>query len=158
MYAVVGRIKEIKPWRFMEKDDLFGVQFRGSEKLGYVSIMGLLGEHLVVTVYLGADALKTFFEIQDSPLDLRIADRVLEMCLLMLSFEDRDEFEPLELELIRELGLKFRGWLAWPLFLSYLPGYAPRHLDAGEVERLTVVLEQTADVAEHIKDNPDLIP
>ena len=129
-----------------------------SEKLGCVSILGLLGEHLAVTVYLGADALKTFFEIQDSPPDLRISDRGLEIRQLMLSFEDGDEFESLDLELIRELGLKFLGWLAWPLFRSCLPCYAPWHLDAGEVERLTVFLEQTADVAEHVKDDPDLIP
>ena len=61
LYVAAQRIKDIGPWQFMEEDDLFGVQFPGREEIGYVSVMGLLGEHLAISVYLGADALKDIF-------------------------------------------------------------------------------------------------
>ena len=158
LYAAAQRIKDIEPWRFMEEDDLFGVQFPGRGEIGYVSVMGLLGEHLAISVYLGADALKTFFEIHAFSPDTVTADRIFEMRQLMLSFEDREELEARDRELIRQLGLKVRGRQAWPLFRSYRPGYAPWYLDGEEVELLTVALQQTAEVVQRIKDEPDLLP
>ena len=158
LFAAAQRIRDIEPWRFMAEVDLFGMQFPGSDEVGYVSVMGLLGEHLAISVYLGADAIKTFFEIHDLGLEGVSADRILEMRHLMVSFEDRGNLMDLDPELIRELSLKFRGPHGWPLFRSCRPGFLPWPLDSGEVDLLTVALEQTADVLEGIEDDPDHIP
>jgi len=37
-------------------------------------------------------------------------------------FEDRDGLDKQDREVIKKLGLKFRGAHAWPMFCSYRPG------------------------------------
>ena len=158
LFAAAQQIRDIEPWRFMAEDDLFGVQFPGRDEIGYVSVMGLLGEHLAISVYLGTDAIKTFFKLHDLGPEGVPADRILEMRQLMVSFEDRGNLKDFDRELIREFGPKFRGLHGCPLFRSYRPGFLPWLLDSDEVELLTVALEQTADVVERIEDDPDHIP
>lgn len=76
---------------------------------------------------------------------------------LQAAFEDRGELDRRDREVIKELGLKFRGRNAWPMFRSYRPSFVPWFLEAGEVRFLTVALEQLSDVAPRFRDNPSLL-
>ena len=84
-YEAAQRIKVMEPWRYMEETDIFAVQHPESESLGFPSVMGQLGEHFAVSVYLGAEGLYAFWDAQDADL-LTYPDRLLEMPQLMLSF------------------------------------------------------------------------
>ena len=44
---------------------------------------------------------------------------------LQASFEDRNELRDKDRQVIKELGLKFRGRQAWPMFRSYRTGLCP---------------------------------
>lgn len=150
LYAAAGRIAEIAPWQWMTETDIFGVRDTESDLVGFVSLMGRLGEHLAVAVYLEEVGLAGFWELQD--LGSRAPpEAVLQVPHLQASFEDRDVLTSADLRVIRALELKFRGRQSWPRFRSYRPGWLPWVLDAPEARFLTLVLEQTAEFAERFR-------
>ncbi len=153
LYRAARRIKELAPWDWMEEVDVFGIEFPGINEIGFVSVMGMLGEHLSVSAYLGEDTLGKFLHIQDMPACPEAVDRLLEMRQLMVSFEDRDALQEEDREVICGLGLSFRGRQAWPLFRSYRPGYLPWFLEPDEIELLTISLQQAANVVPRFKDD-----
>ena len=154
-YEVTQRIKEMEPWRYMDETDIFAVQHPESGNLGFASVMGQLGEHFAISLYLGSEGLYAFWETQDADL-YTYPHKILEIPQLMLSFEDRGMLEDRDRRLIKQLGLKFRGRNAWPLFRSYRPGFVPWYLDAYQVRDLTDVLKQVVVVAPRFMEDPSL--
>lgn len=114
--------------------------------LGFISVMGMLGEHYAVSVYRGAKGLYDFWNMQKhamkSEADGSPIEAFLEMSHVQLSFEDRDMLTDEDRSLIKKLGLKYRGRQEWPMFRSYGDGQFPWYLDAQEALFLTVGLER----------------
>jgi hypothetical protein len=156
LYQAAIRVKEIAPWEWMTETDIFGVQDPETDEIGFVSVMGMLGEHLSLAVYLGAEGLYSFWEFQEVA-DSAPSEAILEMPHLQASFEDRGELSTRDRDLIKELGLKFRGRQAWAMFRSYRPGYLPWYLEAPEARTLTYALEQAVEVVLRFKDDPTLL-
>ena len=156
LYDAARRVKDVAPWGWMNETDIFGIEFPGTNMFGFVSVMGARGEFYAVSLYLGEDALDTFWRIhhQDGTAD---AEAVMEMRQIMVSFEDRGSLENNDHDIIRRLGLKFRGKKSWPMFRSYRPGYVPWFLENEEVEWLSCALEQTPGVVLRFKDDPSLL-
>jgi hypothetical protein len=65
LYESAVRIKEISPWEWMTETDVFGVRSPESGELGFVSVMGLLGEHYAVSLYLGSEGIHGFLDLQE---------------------------------------------------------------------------------------------
>jgi hypothetical protein len=40
LYADADCIMKLAPWQWIEETNLFGVQFPGTDEIGYVSVMG----------------------------------------------------------------------------------------------------------------------
>lgn len=156
LYQAAIRVKELAPWEWMEEADIFGVQHPETDELGFVSIMGTLGEHYAVALYLGPDGLYGFWDLEQAG-PFVSAEQVLEVPQLQASFEDRDVLHKQDRAMIKELGLKFRGRQAWPMFRSYRPGFFPWFLNAAEARFLTYALEQTLDVAPRFRQDPSLL-
>jgi hypothetical protein len=66
-------------------------------------------------------------------------------------FGDRDDLQKEDREVIRSLGLRFRGRNAWPLFRSQRPGYVPWFLEKEEVLFLTAAIQQALVVADEVR-------
>jgi hypothetical protein len=156
LYQAAMRIKEIAPWEWMTETDIFGVQDPETDETGFVSIMGGLGEHLALAIYRGAEALYGFWRLQQIA-DSAFEEVFLEISHLQASFEDRGELTAKDRAVIKELGLKFRGRQAWPMFRSFHPGYWPWYLEAQEARFLTHALEQAAEVGLRFKEDPTLL-
>ena len=156
LYQAATRLKEVAPWEWMEETDVFGVQNPETKDLGFASVMGQLGEHLAVAVYLGAEGLYRFWAFEKVA-PTAPPEALLELPHLQASFEDRSALSDRDRAVIKELGLKFRGRQAWPLFRSYRPGFFPWYLEAPEARFLRHVLEQTMDVAPRFKEDPALL-
>lgn len=156
LYHATIRIKEIAPWEWMTETDIFGVQDPETDEIGFVSVMGALGEHLALAAYLGAEGLYSFWAFAEIADDAP-PEALLGIPHLQTSFEDRGELSTKDRALIKELGLRFRGRQAWPMFRSYRPGYLPWYLEPQEVRRLTCALEQAAEVALRFKQDPALL-
>ncbi|MBA3490631.1 MAG: hypothetical protein H0T55_00955 [Rubrobacteraceae bacterium] len=156
LYEATVRVKEISPWEWMTEADVFGVQNPETGELGFVSVMGMLGEHYAVSLYLGSEGIHGFLDLQTmgpfaDPEDL------IQIPQLQASFEDREQLDKRDREVIKELGLKFRGRNAWPWFRSYRTSFFPWFLESGEASFLTVALEQLADVAPRFMDDSSLL-
>src|SRR5829696_5721591 len=155
LYESAVRIKEMSPWEWMTETDVFGVRSPETGELGFVSVMGLLGEHYAVSLYLGSEGIHGFLDLQEmgpfaDPGDL------IQVPQIQASFEDRVELDKRDREVIKELGLKFRGRNAWPMFRSYRPSLFPWFLEAGEVRFLSCALEQLEDVAPRFREDASM--
>ncbi|MGA9347192.1 MAG: hypothetical protein WBW48_00105 [Anaerolineae bacterium] len=127
LYQAALEFKEIEAWTWMYDSDVFGVQNPVSGEIGYCCIMGALGEMFALAVYLGSEGLESYMRIaSEPPLDPSEAfeELLLQKCL-MASFANREELAKEDYQVIKRLGLKFRGRIAWPLFRSYRPAYHP---------------------------------
>lgn len=63
LYQAAIRVKELAPWEWMQETDVFAVQRSGTDELGFVSVIGLLGEHYAVAVYRGTEGLYGFWRL-----------------------------------------------------------------------------------------------
>lgn len=154
LYAAAEQILDLAPWQDLAEDEIFGVQNPETGQIGFVSIMGSLGEHLAIAVYLGEEALYDFWVVHEQQAP---PERILEVPHLQASFENRDYLTAKDRNIIKSLGLKYRGRKAWPLFRSYRPGFVPWYLTKGEVSYLTHVLAQTRSVVQRLHEAPDLL-
>jgi uncharacterized protein DUF6930 len=161
LYAAAGRVKEMTPWKWMMEDNVFGVRNPERDEIGFVSVMGSGGEHFAVALYQGAVALYDFLDLSeagsDGTADSVEAERVLEIPQLQASFEDRGHLQKEDRDVIKKLGLKFRGANSWPLFRNYAPGMFPWFLTSSEARFLTTALEQLLDVAPRVRDDEDVL-
>lgn len=157
LYDLMAQVKELAPWEWMQEDDIFGIRMPGSQEVGFVSVMGMLGEHFAIAVYQGVKGLGGFWNIQAQGYDAS-PELVLQTPQVQASFEDRDMVAKEDREVMKRLGLKFRGANAWPLFRSYRPGCFPWHIEKEEAEALICALEQLLDVAPRFKKDPRIFP
>lgn len=93
LYELARQIGAMAPWRLMDEMDIFAVHDPESDQTGYVSIMGTLGEHRAIDVYLGNEGLRGFLALQDSD-DIPQPTLVLSTPQLQLSFEVRIPDQP----------------------------------------------------------------
>lgn len=160
LYDLFIQVKETAPWTWMTETMVFAVQNPETADMGYVSIIGSLGETPGVVVYLGGEGWYGFERMQEfahvsGEVPVEIA---LTVPFLHAIWANREDLSKRDREIIRALGLRFRGKGAWPLFRNFLPGYYPWYLDAQDVRFLTHVLGQVLIVAERVRsEGPDIL-
>lgn len=156
LYELARQIGAMAPWRLMDEMDIFAVHDPESDQTGYVSIMGTLGEHRAIDVYLGNEGLRGFLALQDSD-DSPQPTLVLSTPQLQLSFEEKEYLEQEDLFIIRELEFKPHNRNEWPMFRCYRPGFAPWFLESGEISFLQAVLEQTLAVLSNPMEREQIV-
>lgn len=156
LYDVAQKVHDLAPWQWMEESDLFGVQNPENDDLGFVSVMGMAGEYFAVGMYLGAKGLYGFWDIQDNAPFVHPME-VLQVPQLQVSFGSRDETDDHDRQIIKSLGLKFRGKHAWITFRSYRAGFMPWYLEGHEARFLAAALEQLLEVAPRVRDDPNIL-
>lgn len=148
LFDLAIEIKKLKPWRWMEETDLIGIEHPDTGELGFISVMGAIGEYEALALYLGAEGLYGFIDLQqDTNPDSAIALRHLQVV-----FSDREYLEKEDLQLIKKLNLKFRGAGDWPMFRSYRSGYLPWFITLKEGLFLIHALLQIIEVATNVRD------
>ena len=146
------------PWQWMSEDQVIGLRHPETGELAYISIMGEIGNHRCLALYLGQEALRRFNLLQcEDPFDPAFPEDdsiglILETRQLQLVFESRAQLARHEHVAIKKAGRKYRGD-NWPAFRSFRPGYAPGPLNAEETLWLTLAIEQLMIVAPSLKDD-----
>lgn len=141
LYEVAIKIKSLRPWEYLWDMDLITISLPEYEQPFYCSIMGRGGECFAIGTYDGFNAINDFFNIVESE-DIPSEQMIRYQNNMMCYFGNRDELTKKELQVIRDLGLKFRGKNEWIYFQSFMKGYAPYILDGGQVVKLKLVLRQ----------------
>lgn len=156
VYDLATRVWELAPWKFMDETDVFGVEEPASRQLGFVSVMGVLGEHHAVAVYQGAKGLYDFLALESASGDLSPA-RFLDMPQIQLSFEKRSALEREDRQMLSRLGLSSAIRQAWPLVRTYRPACMPWFAEPAELRLLCAALTQLLALAPRIERDPSFL-
>lgn len=158
LYDSAIEFKEINCWDWMDDSHLFGVQNPVDGEIAYCCVLGALGEVYGLNGYLGLEGLDSYFRLSSS--GERIVDQVeafLYQKSITVTFENRNRLEREDREVIKRLGLNFRGENKWPLFRSYRPGYFPWFLTDEEAKFLKIILRQAKEVALNFRETGHLL-
>jgi len=157
LYEAAIAYKEAGCWNWMLDSDIFGVKDLITGEIGYCCILGAAGEVFGMAVYRGSEGLRVYLKLLSRETGRRDPDFLFIHRCLMADFHDREELDKADRDVIRSLGLKFRGRNAWPQFRSYLPGYFPWYLTESEARFLAIALEQALNVCQRFRHNPSLL-
>lgn len=141
LYDVTLRIRSLQPWKFLWDTDLITLQLPEFEQLFYASIMGRHGECFAVAVMEGTDALNNFYQLAESR-DIPSSQLIRYQNNMTCYFGDRNELTKSDRDIIKNLGLKFRGKNQWIYFRFFERGYMPFLLDETQVVKLTRVFQE----------------
>ena len=160
LYELAEQVKALAPWQWMQEQDIFGVQDPGTGEIGFVSVMGMAGEHLCIGVYLGVNALHQFLALEEigeglAPWDM--GQYLMTIPQMQASFENQDMVEKEDAGIMRKLKLNYSGRNGFPLFRSIHPGCPPILLDMERIPFLRHILEQTLAVAPRFKEDTSLL-
>ncbi len=156
LYEFAAELKKLALWEWMDETEIFGVENPDTREIGFVSAMGMMGEHLSVGVYLGAEGLYGFWDFQMEGYEAEPL-ALFEIPQLQVSFESRENLEKQDRDLHKKLGLKFRGSQNYPLFRSIKPGFLPWFITSDEARMLIYAIEQTLEVAPRVRENADIL-
>lgn len=140
LYETAAALKKLTPWQQLNDHSFLIVELPEHEEPFYCSVMGM--ENLVygIGVYPGNDAflrLQLILEEEGHSPHLLM----LEQCYLTCQFGDREDMTGEDREVMKSLGLRFRGRNQWPFFRSARPGQFPWFLTADEAKVLQAVLQ-----------------
>lgn len=148
LYAEAARFEALQPWAMLSEEAFFGVENPVSGEMGYGCVLGKMGSFLALALYRGAEGFDIYQRLKND--DIPEDESFAAQNCLMAQFADRSELEKADRDVIKKLGLRFRGAQAWPLFRSHLPGYFPWHLDEKEAAFLAFALRCASDWVERI--------
>ncbi|MCX6021279.1 MAG: hypothetical protein NTZ05_06050 [Chloroflexi bacterium] len=151
LFAVAEEFRRAAPWRWMSGDELFAVEHPDSGETGYCVVMGNAGQEFGLSVFVGAEGFESYRKLMAGEVEPESFEGAAAMRSVAVSFGPREVLQKRDHEIIRSLGLRFRGRDVWPWFRSQRPGYAPWYLDPNEVGLLEVALRQGMDVAHRFK-------
>lgn len=146
LFIAAIEFRDLAPWRWMDDDQLIGVEDPASGEVGYGCVMGALGSMFGLAVYRGPAGYAQHQRLYTGEIDPEDTEAQLAQDCLLMSFEDRRELTPRDLRELASVGLKVRGRNAWPLFRSTRPGYLPWYLEPEDLLLLCVAVEQATDV------------
>lgn len=158
LFDLAIRFREIKSWEWMDYTDVFGVQDPNTGEFCYFNVVNVLGrgngEFYALALYPGdsglASLLETFNERYPEDEQFYFSD------IIIVQFSDRMFLSEEDIEIIKKLGLKFRGKGNWISFKRVLPGRLPRTISREEAGLLLGTLEQAIDICLMFRDNPEL--
>jgi hypothetical protein len=140
----------------MSDADVFGVQNPQNGEIGYCCVLGALGEVCGLVVYLGSAGLEQHRLLQSGKVRAKPPDSAYNQSCLTAWFGDRRDLDPIDLKVIKNLGLKYRGD-SWPQFRSMQPAYLPWYLAEEEAKFLTLCLTQARHVVRRYRNDPSYL-
>jgi hypothetical protein len=141
LYDAAMMVKQFEPWEGFYETDLITILLPGYEMPFYVSVMGSAGECFGIAIYDGFEGITDFLEMIDGE-EVPMSQRARFQNCLTCFLGNREELTKKELQLIKDMGLKFRGRNEWIYFRSFKRGYQPHMLDKEEVAAATEILRQ----------------
>ncbi len=140
LYAISNEIKKLEPWNFLYDMDIITIKLVGREEPLFCSIMGSLGECFAISVYRDYSERAGLIKLSNSNSLPPSIIMSYQNCLTCY-FGNRNEIENEDMQVIRDLGLKFRGKNNWIYFRNHKAGYCAWFIDDEECELLIDVFQ-----------------
>ncbi|MCX7795115.1 MAG: hypothetical protein N2380_01125 [bacterium] len=157
LFDLAMEFKEIKSWEWMSPMNIFGVQDPNTGKTCYFNVITFLEEDVnlyTLALYPGDSGLISLLDILSERHNEE--EQFYFNDIIVVQFSDRKFLTKEDLEIIKSLGLKFRGKSEWISFKRMLPGRLPRIINKEEANLLLSTLEQVIDICLMFRDKPEL--
>ena len=151
LYQAAIVFQQAAPWEWMDNEDLFAVENPDDGEVGYCSILGSGGEEFGLGMFVGEDGYDRYAKLIAEEMEPEDFEESMMMRGISMLFVDRGVLQKKDHEVIRSLGLRFRGRNAWPFFRSQRPGYVPWFLEKAEVLFFTTAIQQALVVADEAR-------
>ena len=160
LYETAFRFKSLKLWKKLHDNQIFGVQLSNSE-IGYCTVMGALGEHFALGLYIGDKGFQTYYRIATSSEDIPESDyfeySVSQDCL-QCSFENKDNMPDAEISSVQAYAkahnMHLRGANSFPSMMCVKPYQMPWFVtDEKDYGLLEEALKAGIEVAEKLKSS-----
>lgn len=160
LYDLALAFRKSKLWKRLYDSELFAVSFSNGQ-IGYCCIMGSLGEHIALAVYIGEKGLDSYRLLQEmghTPMNgLKAQEYMLSQSCLQCALESKDMLNPQELasahSYAKAHGIVFRGANAFPQFVKYQPARYPWQVsEAEDTQLLCEALAAALAVSEKLKE------
>lgn len=143
LYEYAFAYKKTKLWKILFDMDLFAVRLSDGN-IGYISIMGAMGEYCALGLYVGEEGVQSFFTAAEADQFQMMPQEYQEhlMCqnCLQCSFEKKDDLALEEREEAKQYarahGIRLSGRNAYPAFSKYLPNHIPWQLQTGQEQQM----------------------
>ena len=158
LYDIALNYKNTKLWKRICDTELFAVRLSDGN-IGYCSVMGELGEHIALALYIGCDGLDSYrsiYEAGNAHSEAEYNESFFLQDCVQCSFENKDELRPPEIEEAQRYakahGITYRGRKAFPQFALYRPYRYPWYLrDATDEQHLFEAISAAIEVAKKLK-------
>ena len=135
------------PWQWLDDTQLVAIDHPSAEYRGYCVVLGSGGREFGLGVYRGDEGLAGYLALMAGGV-AEESHEVLDFTnSLSALLADRELLNKEERDLIRSLGLRYRGRGQWPLFQTAQPGHLPWKVDSSEAEFLTMSLRSMIDLS-----------
>ncbi len=153
LYKLALEYRKTSLWKRMEEDQLFAVRLSGG-RIGYVSVMGAIGEHIALAVYAGEEALRSYHILREYGdfSEIEYSPALQNHMSIQVSFEAKADLPEESLAEARDYakrnGVRFTGKNAYPAFFKAEPGYTIwMELSEQEEDDLAAALRAAIEVA-----------
>ena len=154
LYKIAMEIRKLSPWKTLWDSDLITIRLPGYDEPFYCSTLGKNGDCYAIAVYPGYQAFVSYERLAGARGARAELIAGCEQICLICNFGNREEVSPIDREIYKSLGLKFRGRNECIFFRSMEPGFAPWYLDAKEADLLIRILKHFSRAYSHmIKHN-----
>lgn len=163
LYDTAFSFKSEKLWKKLHDNQIFAVQLSNGE-IGYCTVMGSLGQHFALGLYIGEKGYRTYYNIADITRDTSESDyfeySISQDCL-QCSFENKDNMPDAEISSVQAYvkahNLHLRGANSFPSMICMKPHQMPWFVkDEKDYVLLEEALRAGIAVAEKLKShNPE---
>ena len=157
LYGAALQFKKTKLWKQLNDTELFALKLSGG-KTGYCCVMGELGEHVALSLYIGQEGLDSYrgvFEARQARNRLVQHEIFMSQDCLQCSLESRDELSPFELEEAQGYAKTYDvvwGKNGYPQFRKFLPSHYPWFVREKTDEKLlSEALSAAVEISERLK-------
>jgi len=151
LFMAADIFRDGEPWNVLDGDhELFAVVDSATGKTFYCCVIGIAGEVFGLIAYRGESGYAIHYKMHHSELPPELnPDLGLEQDCLMAEFVYRNELSASDRRIIKELGLKYRGF-GYPRFRNFVPSMYPEELSEAEAVTLTDCLAVGAIVRDAV--------
>ena len=136
LYEIAEKIQKLEPWKYLWDMDLLVYLCQPLNKIFYCSVMGRGGLHKAIAIY-QEEQINGFLELAKNEIPEYMMLNYQEC--LMCNFMTRQATLPKNREIIKELGLSFRG--TWISFENFEKGYEPSPINIKQVKIMIEALK-----------------
>lgn len=157
LYTIALKYKKSKLWKQMYDTELFALRLTDG-RIAYCCVMGMLGEHIALGVYVGCEGLDSYRlmgEVEEAHTEMERVEMSLSQDCLQCAFENKVELRGPEVEeaqrYAKSHGVSYRGRKAFPQFVRYRPQSYPWYIrDADDEQVLYEALKAALAVADRL--------